>query len=124
MMHHVGLMIKFMKGGELVRCTKLEIAGLSTQHPVFQVGLVKFSTYASTPEITQDSSDCYATSLAKATSPNRRALKAWIDGIIAGGGTYYSRGLSKAFDLISNSPNDTESNRREINISFLLAVLF
>ncbi|XP_013420899.1 VWFA and cache domain-containing protein 1 [Lingula anatina] len=82
-----------------------------------RVGLVSFSSAASTPVLSE--STCYTTSLAAATPQNAKNLKKYIDSLRAGGATNYQAAMEKAFSLFNSSENSFKGEKRNKVILFL-----
>ncbi|XP_071949527.1 VWFA and cache domain-containing protein 1-like [Antedon mediterranea] len=74
------------------------ITVLKTLNPSDRVGLVSFSTEASTPD-----SGCHSERLAEASAFNGLGLEAEINNISPSGDTYYVNAINLAFDLLESS---------------------
>ncbi|KAL9960915.1 hypothetical protein ACROYT_G034423 [Oculina patagonica] len=88
---------------------------LSTMNPRDRIGLVKFSTFAETPTgHRNDGRDCHSKRLAVATPTNIKYLKKYADAITAYGETFYSKALTRAFDLLKGSSVGKGPSRRKV----------
>ena len=77
----------------------------------FQVGVVAFHSEAETPPGTSDTSRCYATQLAQATTQNIRYLTSYVSNLRHDGKTYYTKALNAAFDMLKNTEAEDEDVR-------------
>ncbi|KAL9960914.1 hypothetical protein ACROYT_G034422 [Oculina patagonica] len=87
---------------------------LSTMNPRDRIGLVKFSHFAETPTGYNDGRDCHSERLADATPINIKYLNNYVDTIFAGGGTYYSKAFTRAFDLLNGSSAGEGQFRKKV----------
>ncbi|XP_078384871.1 VWFA and cache domain-containing protein 1-like [Oculina patagonica] len=88
---------------------------LSTMNPRDRIGLVTFSTFAETPTgHRNDGRDCHSKRLAVATPTNIKYLKKYADAITAYGETFYSKALTRAFDLLKGSSVGKGPSRRKV----------
>lgn len=81
-----------------------------------QIGVVTFSTEANTPPGSHHTNfpeyKCYGQSLGMATSQNNNYLAEYIHYTRGGGGTYYSKALEAAFNLINSTEAVEEDTRK------------
>ncbi|KAL9960894.1 hypothetical protein ACROYT_G034402 [Oculina patagonica] len=87
-------------------------AVLSTLNPRDRVGLVSFSTFASTPgNYDKDGKTCFSKRLADATPFNIKYLKGYVDNLKAQGVTNYIYAFEAAFRLLKTSYSGQGSTR-------------
>ncbi len=82
-----------------------------------QVGLVTFSTSASTPIATVNRDECFGSELALATPQNKETLIQYIRGIQPYQSTVYSSAINKAFQMFQSTDTNfplNDTDRRKI----------
>ncbi|EDO46979.1 predicted protein [Nematostella vectensis] len=90
-------------------------AVLDTLNPRDKVGVVSLATDANTPG-SNDTTWCYANTLAEANSVNINNMKIFLDGMRSAGFTMYIPALTKAFALLLNSKPESPDDCDQVII--------